>query len=76
MLGRLRALLRRLGIREPRWMPDGTARESHDALVRGRLPRDPAFNAGEPTTSAQGENTREPPGSSEAGSRTDEGLEP
>ena len=47
-------------------MPDAAARDSHETLVRERLPRDPALDPGQPTTSAHGENTREPPSSNEA----------
>jgi len=66
MLDGLRAILRRLGIGERRWMRDAAARESHEALVRGRLPRDPTLDAGEPTTSAPGENPGARPSSTDS----------
>jgi len=38
VINRLRALLRRMGVGERRWIPEKTARTAHNELVRERLP--------------------------------------
>jgi len=65
MPGSLRAILRRLGIGERRWMRDPAARESHEAVVRRRLPRDPTLDADESTTWAPDENPGARPSSTD-----------
>jgi hypothetical protein len=40
MIDRLRRLLRRFGMGERRWIPEGDERHRHTELVRNRLPAD------------------------------------